>query len=198
MKRLWVILFVIPLFAQNPCSEEERSKIYNDYMDEVELKKLKEFDDKCREYIAKKMVTIEKQNIKDENQRLKDKISELEKMLDEVSEGYVKSLREIRFLKIELENLKYSSNQQRNYQNTEREQPQSAGKDILLQLLNEYQQYRGIDTPTPTPGLLKKRFCQFDNSPLFTNGETKYGNNLTVYKLYICPGDNSHQFWLED
>ena len=181
MKRLCLILFVIPLFAQNPCSEEERSKIYNDFfMDEVDLKKLKEFDDKCREYIAKKMATIEKQYIKDKNQRLKD---ENQRLKDKISE---------------LENLKYSSNQQRNYQNTEREQPQSAGKDILLQLLNEYQQYRGIDTPTLTPGLLKKRYCQFDNSPLFTNGETKYGKNTTKFRLYICPGDNSHQFWLED
>ena len=213
MKRLWVILFVVPIFAQNPCSEEERLKIHDgdSFLDEVTSKKLKKFDDKCREYLAKSMATMENQfireenlrlknenqNLKDEIKRLKDEMYQTGDMLNKVNKGYVKSRQEIELLKIELENLKYSENRQRNSKTIKREQSDNDGKDVLMQLLNEYKKYRGIDTPN-TPSLLSTMLCQFDNSKLFTNGETKYGQGLTKFRLWICPSDNSHQFWLPD
>ncbi len=33
MKRLWVILFVVPIFAQNPCNDEEYQRIKNSIED---------------------------------------------------------------------------------------------------------------------------------------------------------------------
>ena len=33
---------------------------------------------------------------------------------------------------------------------------------------------------------------------IITNGKTKYGQNATKFRLWICPLDNSHVFWIAD
>ena len=51
-------------------------------------------------------------------------------------------------------------------------------QEVLKHLLDVY-------TPS-TPSILQKHLCQFDNSKLYTNGETKYGQNTIKFRLWIC------------
>ena len=74
----------------------------------------------------------------------------------------------------------------------------TATQEVLKHLLDVYEENnRDVNAPN-TPSILQTHLCQFDNSKLYTNGKTKYGQNTTKFRLWICPSDNSHQFWLPD
>ena len=74
----------------------------------------------------------------------------------------------------------------------------NATQEVLKHLLDIYEtNNQDVNTPS-TPSILQTHLCKFDNFVLFTNGQRTYGKNATKFRLWICPSDNSHQFWLPD
>ena len=74
----------------------------------------------------------------------------------------------------------------------------NATQEVLKHLLDIYETNNQDVNTSSTPSILQTHLCKFDNYKLFTNGQSTYGKNATKLRLYICPGDNSHQFWLPD
>jgi len=188
MKHLWLILFVVPLFAQyNPCNDERYLKLKTRAREDIISLNDFEFDyyvafrRKCLEY-EENAKQVQKDKIKPEQEKKAKEPIDLEKRKEEIRRMARKRIDEIEANK---------TPEQKMYEQQKKEETRRQRREVLQYILN------AVNTPS-TPSILQKHLCQFDNSKLYTNGETKYGQNATKFRLWICPSDNSHQFWLPD
>ena len=188
MKRLWVILFVVPLFAQdNPCNDEKYLKLKASAQQDIlslnddEFNYYVSFRRKCL-YYNEMEGQAQKDKIKEEEVKKAEEPIDLEKRKEEIRRMARKRIDEIEANK---------TPEQKMYEQQKKEETRRQRREVLQYILN------AVNTPS-TPSVLQTHLCQFDNSKLYTNGETKYGQNTTKFRLWICPSDNSHQFWLPD
>jgi hypothetical protein len=232
MKRLCVILFVFPIFAQNqwgstevqdPCNNQEYlifkeivdtkgtiglTKIVNGVVDYEKMWSYRIYEDRCNAYQHNpcgfsEYLTLKKKGVLN----LTSSEFEIYKIFENAcaKQESAKSRGQI-YQYIEGDEWTGGKYQKSNPAPTVPQEPiQTKNKQeskvpvkVLQELLNIIQgNNQDMNTPS-TPSLLQTHLCQFDNYKLFTNGKTKYGQNATKFRLWICPLDNSHVFWIAD
>ena len=236
MKRLWLILFVLPLFAQNqwlssikvqdPCNNQEYlilkqrvdskgitdlTQSVNGIIDFEKYEFYNHYDKLCKAYKKNPCGFSEYITLKNRvNTKGVLDLTSSEFETYEIFENACMKQESAEMRGIEYQYVQGNQWSGGKYQksNPETTVPQKTVQTetkkenkipvgLLQELLNIFQDNSQMNTPS-TPSLLQTHSCQFDNYKLFTNGKTKYGQNATKFRLWICPLDNSHVFWIAD